>query len=80
MRQALMRDRYSFKLTDGYILDRIYDKSYFSNNSRTTEPIVDILKRYRWIVLLSEPGSGKTSSLRYFAHSTASNILNSRKK
>lgn len=79
MRQELMRDRYSFKLTDEYILDRIYDKSYFSNNSRTTEPIVDILKRYRWIVLLGEPGSGKTSILRYFAHSAASNILNSRR-
>jgi predicted NACHT family NTPase len=76
IRNKLAEDRPVSEPLDEHVLHRITRKEVLLQNEAKTEKITDIIKRCQWIVFLGDPGSGKSTLMRFLAQYHADHLLN----
>ena len=78
LRQELGLDRNLSSHIDEHILHRLAKKDVLSLREKsTTMSITDILKSDRYIIVLGDPASGKSTFVRFVTRNLATNLLNS---
>ncbi|CAF2837444.1 unnamed protein product [Rotaria sp. Silwood2] len=71
-RQETSKGTWERLVSDAYIMSIVERNHYFENENITEESII---RTKRWIVILGDPGSGKTSFVRWLIHHLAQTLL-----